>query len=157
CAALVSRSRMFTRLSSIRALASLLLSFGLSLAVASSASSQAQTPQKPGPAKKPPAAQTPVAPAAPISKHYPILLIASGSDPAWRTRIGMKGVERRERTNYPPIALDSGEIEQELAGSVWLYHAQDTAANAMVVLRLTRESCSDEKSGAKYSFRAVLN
>ena len=65
--------------------------------------------QKPAQTKKTPVA-TPAAPPAPVSKHYPILLIAAGSEPGWSARIGMKGVERLERTGYPPITLEPGEI-----------------------------------------------
>jgi uncharacterized membrane protein len=47
----------------------------------------AQTPAKPAPAQK----KTPPSPPAPQSKHYPILLIATGTEPFWSLRIGMKG------------------------------------------------------------------
>jgi uncharacterized membrane protein len=110
-----------------------------------------QTPQT----KKAPVA--PAAPPAPVSKHYPILLIASGSEPGWSARIGMKGVERLERTGYPPITLDPGEIEQEAVGSAWTYRAKDTGTGADVVLRLTREACTAGVPEAKYQFRALLN
>lgn len=146
---------MQTGLSQRRALYGLLLGASLLFAIAWAV---AQTPQKPSPAKKS-AAQRPAtaaAPAAPVSKHFPILLIATGTDPIWSARIGMKGVERLERAGYPPITLAPGEIEQESAGAAWLYHAKDEWTTADVTLRLTRESCTDGKSDAKYSFRAVL-
>src|SRR6267142_294396 len=111
--------------------------------------------QNPAPPKKTPAPA--VAPPAPVSRHYPILLIAAAVDQGWSARIGMKGVERLERTGYPPITLDPGEIAQEAAGSAWLYHAKDAASGADVVLRLTRESCTDGIQETKYQFRAVLN
>ena len=104
--------------------------------------------------KKP--ATTPVAPPAPVSKHYPILLIASGSEPGWSARIGMKGVERLERTGYPPITLEPGEISAEDSGTAWTYKAKDTGTDAAVTLRLTREPCTDGTPETKYSFRAVL-
>ena len=50
------------------------------------------------PAKKPPAG-----PSAPQSTHYPILLLAFGNNPDWSLRIGLKGPERLDRPNYPPI------------------------------------------------------
>ena len=96
-------------------------------------------------------------PAAPQPKHYPILLIASGTEPFWTARIGMKGVERLERVSYPPITLEPAAIEQESTGAAWLYHSKDTATGAELTLRLTRETCSDGMSDNKYSFRAVIN
>src|SRR5216683_1226580 len=113
----------------------------------------AQT-QKPAPTKKPPVA--PVAPPAPVSKHYPILLIASGSEPGWSARVGMKGVERLERAGYPPITLEPGEIVQEAVGAAWLYQAKDTGTEAAVTLRLTREACTAGTPETKYAFRAVV-
>jgi len=38
-----------------------------------------------------------------------------------------------------------------------VYHAKDAASSADVVLRLTRESCTDGTPETKYQFRAVLN
>ena len=114
------------------------------------AGAQAANPPQ---SKKP---ATPVAPPAPVSKHYPILLIASGSEPGWSARIGMKGVERLERTGYPPITLEPGEISAEDSGTAWTYKAKDTGTDAAVTLRLTREPCTDGTPETKYSFRAVL-
>ena len=114
----------------------------------------AQTQKPPAQTKKPPV--TPAAPPAPVSKHYPILLIATGSEPGWSARIGMKGVERLERTGYPPITLEPGEISAEDSGTGWTYKAKDTGTNAAVILRLTREACTEGTPETKYSFRAVL-
>ena len=96
------------------------------------------------------------APAAPQSKHYPILLIASGSEPFWSLRIGIKGAERLERIGYPPIALDPGEIEQEGTAEAWLYHAKDSATQADLTARVSREACSDNTSEAKYPFHVTV-
>src|ERR1700722_19788596 len=89
-----------------------------------------QTPAKPAPsaaggAKKPGVAQAAPAPAAPQSKHFPILLVASGVEPQWSVRIGMKGAERLERAGYPPITLEPGEISAEESGTAWNYRAKD--------------------------------
>src|SRR6516162_4542344 len=107
-----------------------------------------QAPQKPSsqPQQKKPAPLPP----APQSKHYPILLIASGTEPSWSLRIGMKGAERLERPNYPSIPLDPGEIEQEGTAEAWVYRAKDSATGADVSVRLSRESCSDNMSDTKY-------
>jgi uncharacterized membrane protein len=117
-----------------------------------------QTPAKPNAA--PPAAQSaqkkaPPSPPAPQSKHYPILLIASGTEPFWSLRIGMKGAERLERVGYPPVPLEPGEIEQEGTAEAWLYHAKDSATQADVTVRVSREACSDNMSDTKYSFRVT--
>src|SRR5438105_6631909 len=81
----------------------------IAIAVAIAAPALGQTPAKPagqvpatgGAVKKPGVGQAAPAPAAPQSKHYPILLIASGTNPVWSVRIGMKGAERLERAGYP--------------------------------------------------------
>jgi uncharacterized membrane protein len=99
---------------------------------------------------------TPAGLAAPQSKHYPILLIASGTEPFWSVRIGMKGAERLERVGYPPITLEPGEIAPDDSGTAWLYHAKDTGTNADVAVKLSREACSDGTSDTKYSFKAVV-
>jgi len=110
---------------------------------------------------KPPTGQSPqkkpaAAPPAPQSKHYPILLIASGTEPVWSLRIGMKGAERLERAGYPPIALEPIATEQDGTVEAWLYHSKDTATAADVTVRLSREACSDNISATKYTFRAVV-
>jgi len=115
----------------------------------------AQTPAKPAPA--PAQKKTPPSPPAPQSKHYPILLIASGTEPFWSLRIGMKGAERLERVGYPPIPLEPGEIEQEGTAEAWLYHAKDSWTTVDVTVRVSREACSDNMSETKYSFRVLVS
>lgn len=124
----------------------------------------AQTPPNPAgqapptgtPAKKPGTVQTAPAPASPQSKHFPILLIASGIEPWWSVRIGMKGAERLERAGYPPITLEPGEIAAEESGTAWTYRAKDTGTGADVMVRLSREACTEGTSETKYTFRAVV-
>ena len=121
-----------------------------------------QTPAKPtapaptagGSAKKPGVPQA--APAAPQSKHFPILLVASGVAPQWSVRIGMKGAERLERAGYPPITLEPGEISADDSGTAWTYRAKDAGTGGDVTVRLSREACTDESAQTKYSFRAVV-
>jgi uncharacterized membrane protein len=119
-----------------------------------------QAPQKPAgqaptansQGAKKPAASSP----APQSKHYPILLIAAGTEPFWSVRIGMKGAERLERVSYPPITLEPGEIAPDDSGTAWIYRAKDTGTGAAVTVRLSREACSDGMSDNKYSFKAAV-
>jgi len=121
-----------------------------------------QTPPKPAPQvpegapKKPGVGQAAPPPAAPQSKHFPILLIASGLEPSWSIRIGMKGAERLERAGYPPITLEPGEISADDSGTAWTYRAKDTGTGADVSVRLSREACTTGPVEAKYSFRAVV-
>jgi uncharacterized membrane protein len=115
----------------------------------------AQAPTPTGAARKPATSQTAAGPAAPQSKHFPILLIASGVEPNWSVRIGMKGAERLERAGYPAITLDPGEISADDSGTSWTYKAKDTATGADVTVRLSREACTEGSSESKYSFRAV--
>jgi len=110
--------------------------------------------QAPSQTKKPPA--VPAAPAAPQSKHFPILLLASGNNPAWSVRVGQKGPERLDRPGYPPIALEPAEIIHEPSGDAWTYHAKDTGTSAALALHLSREACSDAMSAAKYTFRVIV-
>jgi uncharacterized membrane protein len=84
----------------------------------------------------------PAAPAAPQSTHYPILVLAFGSDPTWSLRIGQKGPERLDRLNYPPIALDPAEVTHDAGADSWTYHAKDSATGAGVAVHLSREVCS---------------
>jgi uncharacterized membrane protein len=121
-----------------------------------------QTPTKPaaqapanGAVKKPGVGQAAAAPAAPQSKHFPILLIASGVEPSWSVRVGMKGAERLERAGYPPITLEPGEIAADDSGTAWTYRAKDTGTGADVMVRLSREACTLETPD-KYSFRAAV-
>jgi len=110
--------------------------------------------QAPSQTKKPPA--VPAAPAAPQSKHFPILLLASGNNPAWSVRVGQKGPERLDRPGYPPIALEPAEIIHEPSGDAWTYHAKDTGTGAALALHLSREACSDAMSATKYTFRVIV-
>ena len=126
-----------------------LMGAAISAAGQAPAKPSAQTPT----GKKPPVA---AAPAAPQSKHYPILLIASGTEPFWSLRIGMKGAERLDRAGYPPITLEPLEIAADDSGKAWTYKAKDTGTNADVTVQLSREACSDGMSETKYSFRAVV-
>jgi uncharacterized membrane protein len=123
-----------------------------------------QTPAKPAAqapvngvaAKKPGVGQAAPAPAAPQSKHFPILLIASGVEPSWSVRIGMKGAERLERAGYPPITLEPGEIAADDSGTAWTYRAKDAGTGADVTVRLSREACTEGSAETKYSFRAMV-
>jgi uncharacterized membrane protein len=112
-------------------------------------------PQKP--AAKPPVVQAPEAVPAPTSKHYPILIIAHGSEPFWSLRLGMKGPERLDRVGYPPMVLEPGEITREESGSSWTYKAKDVATGANVAVKLTREPCSDNLSETKYTFSLIVD
>jgi uncharacterized membrane protein len=115
--------------------------------------------QNPSAADKPPPPQSkkpPVGPAAPQSRHYPILLIAQGSEPSWNLRLGMKGPERLERAGYPPIPLEPGEVEQEATGASWIYHGKDSQTSAIVAVHVSRETCSDGVPDSKYAFRVVV-
>jgi uncharacterized membrane protein len=123
--------------------------------------SSAQQPQKPNP-NKPPAQGTPQQPApaetipSPVSRHYPILVIAHGNEPSWSLRLGMKGPERLDRLNYPPIVLDPGDVTNDQPSGAWTYNAKDDATGAAVAVKLTRESCSDSMSDTKYTFRVEV-
>ncbi len=94
---------------------------------------------------------------APVSRHYPILIIARGKEPFWSLRLGMKGPERLDRASYPPIVLEPGEIVAEESGNSWTYNAKDTATGANVAVKVTRETCSDGVSDTKYTFRVEVN
>jgi uncharacterized membrane protein len=119
---------------------------------------QGQVPAKPPTATRQPSAtqKAPPSPPSPQSKHYPILLIATGGEPFWSLRIGMKGAERLERAGYPPVPLEPGEIAQEGTSEAWLYHAKDSATTADVTVRVSREACSDNMSDTKYPFRVLV-
>jgi len=114
-------------------------------------------PQAPATSKKAPSTPTVgTAPSAPQSKHYPILLLASGNNPAWSLRIGQKGPERLDRPGYPPILLEAAEVTNESAGEAWTYHAKDTGTGVPVAIHVSREACSDGMSTTKYTFRSVV-
>jgi uncharacterized membrane protein len=135
--------------------------FGFGAAAPQLSYGQAQPPQ---PAKKP--ASAPAGPPAPQSTHYPILLLAFGDDPSWSLRIGLKGPERLDRPNYPPIALDPAEVTHEAAADSWTYHAKDSATGAVVAVHLMREPCAEAATDptsaprpapGKYTFRATVD
>jgi len=92
----------------------------------------------------------------PVSKHYPILILARGPDPAWSLRLGMKGPERLDRPNYPPIVLEPGEVVPEGSGTAWAYQATDPSTGANVTVKLVREPCNDTFSGTTYTFRVEV-
>jgi uncharacterized membrane protein len=124
---------------------------------------QTQAPAAPaspaqGQAKKTTPAQ-PQGPAAPQSTHFPILLLAFGpaaeNSPAWSIRIGQKGPERLDRPGYPPAMLDPVDVNREGTSDAWNYRAKDDATGADVTVHLTREPCTADATGAKYTFRAV--
>jgi len=136
------------------------LSLAVALVLFLSAASSAQTPPADGkPQTKPPQGKNPAGPPLTVAqpRHYPILLIAQGTDPAWNMRLGMRGPERLERAGYPPIPLEPAEVEQETTGSAWTYRAKDSQTQAAVAVHLSREVCTDGKSDTKYSFRVVLD
>jgi uncharacterized membrane protein len=114
----------------------------------------AQQPPARSPAKTP---DTAPLPAAPVSKHYPILVVAHGNAPVWSLRLGMKGPERLDRANYPPIVLEPGETSADDPGKAWTYHAKDTATGADVSVKLFRDACSDVGTEIKYTFRVVVD
>jgi uncharacterized membrane protein len=93
----------------------------------------------------------------PVSRHYPILILAHGNEPSWSLRLGMKGPERLDRLNYPPIILDPGEITADEPGKSWTYNAKDDVTGATVAVKLIRDACSDTASDTKYTFRVEVN
>jgi uncharacterized membrane protein len=120
--------------------------------------------QNPPPAKKPTA--VPAGPPSPQSTHYPILILAFGTEPNWSLRIGQKGPERMDRPGYPPIPLEAAEVTHEVAADSWTYHAKDSATGAAVAIHLSREACTDAKNdtitatpppSGKYPFRASVD
>ncbi len=112
-----------------------------------SASPAASAPQ----AKKPA-----VGPAAPQSTHYPILLLVQGNDQTWSVRIGLRGPERFDRNNYPPIPLEPADVAREGTTDSWTYHAKDTQTGAQVSVRITREVCPDPAGTTKFAFSATV-
>ncbi len=135
----------------------------LSLLVLTPLGIAAQAPaaaQKPGdkPSANPPQQQAPQEIASPVSHHYPILIVAHGSDPGWSLRLGMKGPERLDRLGYPPIVLDPGEIVSDESGISWTYNAKDDTTDANVVVKLIRDTCTDGTTDAtKYTFRVEVD
>src|SRR5215471_7888337 len=129
---------------------------------------RAQTPPKPTPAPtQKPAAKTPTGQpqqptpaevvASPVSKHYPILIVAHGNEPFWSLRLGMKGPQRLDRVGYPPIVLEPGDVTNDDPTHIWTYHALDTVTAAAVSVKLIREPCSDGMSDTKYTFSVQVD
>jgi len=134
-----------------------LLSSFLAVGIASAqtpAPTPAQKPASKPSAKNAPSANAPIP--SPVSRHYPILIVAHGNEPSWSLRLGMKGPERLDRAGYPPIVLDPDEIVPDEPGVSWVYHAKDEVTGADVAVELSRESCSDGKSDIKYNFKVEL-
>src|SRR5260370_19149413 len=97
------RIRFRKKISGFRWLCTLVMTITAPAMGQTPAKPAAQAPAPGGAAKKPGVGQAAPAPAAPQSKHFPILLIASGVEPSWSVRIGMKEAERLELAGYPPI------------------------------------------------------
>ena len=149
----------------IRARAFLIGILSIRALAAFAQTSPAQQSQKPAAPGRPPAQQPsgqPQQPApaepvpSPVSRHYPILIVAIGTEPFWSLRLGMKGPERLDRANYPPIVLEPGDVTSDQATGAWTYNAKDSVTGAAVAVTLTREPCSDNMSDIKYTFRVEL-
>ncbi len=134
-----------------------LLSFLILAAWNVVANAQAPAPKTPAKPAKPSPTQAQDNIPSPVSRHYPILVLAHGNEPFWSLRLGMKGPERLDRVSYPPIVLDPGEITTDEAGTSWTYNAKDDATGATVAVKLTRETCSDALSDTKYTFRVEVD
>jgi uncharacterized membrane protein len=93
----------------------------------------------------------------PVSHHFPILIIAQGNDLGWSLRIGMKGPERLDRSDYPPIVLNPGDITSDESDHSWTFNATDDDTGAKVAVKLTREPCSDSTPGSNYTFRVEVD
>jgi uncharacterized membrane protein len=94
----------------------------------------------------------------PVSRHFPILIVAQGSNPGWSVRIGMKGPERLDRSDYPPIVLNPTDMAADESDHSWTYNATDDDTGAKVAIKLIRDSCSDASSpDVKYTFRVEVN
>ena len=116
-------------------------------------SNQAATPSSPqaNQAKKPL-----TGPPAPLSTHYPILLLVQGEDQSWSLRIGLRGPERLDRKGYPPIPLEPADVVREGTTDSWTYHAKDSQTGAVVAVHITREPCSDAAATTKFAFTATV-
>jgi len=135
--------------------------FAIPLALFTAATLPGQTPAPKPPAKSSTKNSQSIPDAGPViqapsSKHYPILVIAHGTEPNWSLRLGMKGPERLDRVGYPPLVLDPLEVTREEGTNLWTYRAKDDATGASVSVKLTRELCSDGMSDAKYTFSVAV-
>ncbi len=135
--------------------------------IVAAGSTQAQTKSTPAnaqPQSKKPTSATAQAPApapnSPVSTHFPILLLAfgppEGAQTGWSIRIGIKGPERMDRPNYPPVTLEPIDVQRDGTNDAWTYRAKDSATGADVSVHLTRENCAPaNEPAAKYTFRAI--
>jgi uncharacterized membrane protein len=79
-----------------------------------------------------------------------------GTQSGWSIRIGIKGPERMDRPNYPPVTLEPIDVQRDGTNDAWTYRAKDSATGADISVHLTRENCSPaNEPAAKYTFRAV--
>lgn len=127
---------------------------------ADSANRTWQIPSKPAgaaPSQIPQAKNPSAEPPAPVSTHFPILLLVVGKDLSWNLRIGQKGPERYDRNGYPPIPLDPGAVIQESGGNTWTYNAKDMQTGAAVTIHLSRVPCTDNSTATKYGFTASVD
>src|SRR2546429_3488820 len=109
-----------------RALSACPVAFALLLGQAlAPTANKAQAPPAKSPASKPP-----MGPPVSQSRHYPILLIAQGTDPSWSLRLGMKGPERLDRAGYPPVPLEPSDVEQETTGLSRIYQGNEWQKNS---------------------------
>ena len=126
----------------------------------------AQSQQTPSQSPSPASTQSPqpkkpaAGPTAPQSTHYPILLLVQGptqeDGQTWSLRIGLKGPERLDRSNYPPIPLEPADVIREGSTDAWTYHAKDSQTGAAVSVHITREACLDSASTTKFAFSASV-
>ncbi|HEY4978261.1 MAG TPA: hypothetical protein VII25_03765 [Candidatus Acidoferrum sp.] len=135
----------------------LLVAGPLALHAQSPAAKPAQTPAPKSATKPGTPAATPEVQGPQQTKHYPILVIAHGNEPSWSLRLGMKGPERLDRLNYPPIVLEPVDVARDDSGTVWTYRARDTGTGAAVSVKLTREACSDSMADTKYTFQVKVD
>jgi hypothetical protein len=103
----------------------------------------------------------PAAPPSPQSTHFPILLLAEGSDQSWSVRIGLHGPERLDRPGYPPIPLEPGEVAREGTAEAWAYRAKDLQTGAPVSVHISRAPCADPAlltafPTTKFNFTATM-
>ena len=125
------------------------------------AAQQSRSQVQPTAAKKAVPLSPQAAPAAPKSTHFPILLLAVGTDQSWSLRIGQKGPERLDRNDYPPIPLEPADVVSGATTDTWTYNAKDSQTEAAVAVHISRQSCAmptDGTPGApKFAFAASVD
>ncbi len=141
----------------MRAPATLLSLSFLVLCGAALRQAPAQKPATKTPAKPAATAAQPAVEGPQQTKHYPILVIAHGTEPFWSLRLGMKGPERLDRVGYPPIVLEPAEVVRDEGGTFWTYRTKDVATGAALTVKLVREACSDKMSETKYTFQVIVD